>query len=54
MSKAAYDKPTLEVIGTLSDITEQFKHTGPWDGMACEEGAFQLRVLLNRSLYRVF
>jgi hypothetical protein len=47
MSKAVYNKPTLEVIGTLSNITEQFKHTGPWDGMAREEGAFQLLVAIK-------
>ena len=31
MGKAVYNKPTLTVIGTISDITEQFKHPGTAD-----------------------
>ena len=31
MSKAVYNKPTLTVIGTISDITKQFKHPGTTD-----------------------
>jgi len=31
MSKAVYNTPTLTVIGTVSDITEQFKNPGTTD-----------------------